>query len=713
MPQPCPACGKESGDSAKYCAECGAALSEDDSLIGTVIEDRYEIVEVVKSGSMGCVYRARDTRLDNTVALKKMLSSFATGEEREYALERFREEARLLSRLHHGGLPKVIDSFTTGGEGKNGTAHYLVMTFIEGKDLEAVMAGRGHMPLPFMEAEAYFRQILNILQYLHSHTPPVIYRDMKPSNIMESGGQIFLVDFGIARLFTPQTIGTLIGTPGYAAPEQYKGFSEPRSDLYSLGVVMHYLLTGRNPQDTSRPPFSFEAPSKLNSYVPEYLDRIIMSLLEFECGRRAGSAEEVLSFLDGTTLTPADADTRKAENDELFKAVKDGDTKRAGLILMKDVSPETRDSEGYTALHRAAGSGDREMVTLLLKSGADIEARESNGATALAYAVLFDHEETVELLLSSGACIESRDSSGCTPLHVAADENLPQMIELLLKDGARSETRNTRGFTALHTASDRGNVEAIRHLYMCGAKINARSSRGLTPLHLAARQGHQEAVALLLELGAVVNDRAAQGATPLHMAAQAGYTDAADILITAGAAVAARESRHGGAPLHMAAAEGHHEMVKLLISKGADANQKDRLGRTPLHRAAMEGKPDTAKLLVSLGAAVNAKGAFGVTPLHIAAKAGKKEAAGLLIDEGADIDARDWSGRTPLLITASEGHRETVELLISKGADVNAGTIKGFMKRFIGTNPLKAAQSKKQREIADILYSHGARADSP
>jgi|GEM_PF-3766064 len=75
------------------------------------------------------------------------------------------------------------------------------------------------------------------------------------------------------------------------------------------------------------PPFSFEAPSKLNTYVPEYLDRIIMNLLEFECGRRACSAEEVLSFLDGTTLTPADADTRKEESDELFNAVKDGDTK--------------------------------------------------------------------------------------------------------------------------------------------------------------------------------------------------------------------------------------------------------------------------------------------------------------------------------------------------------------------------------------------------
>ncbi|MGV8122947.1 MAG: ankyrin repeat domain-containing protein [Candidatus Xenobiia bacterium LiM19] len=709
MPQYCPACGNESSDNAKFCAECGIALSEDSSLISAVIEDRYEILEVVKSGAMGEVYKARDIRLENTVALKKMLSSFSAGEEKEYALERFKEEARLLSRLHHGGLPKVIDSFTTGESGKNGTAHYLVMTFIEGKDLEAVMAGRGQMPLPVNEAVSYFRQILLILEYLHSHTPPVIYRDMKPSNIMESNGKIFLVDFGIARLFTPQAIGTLIGTPGYAAPEQYKGFSEPRSDLYSLAAVMHYLLTGSNPQDTSRPPFSFESPSKLNIYVPEYLDRIIMNLLEFECSKRANGAGEVLSMLDGTTVTPAAAISPESDCDELFDAIKKNDRDKISTILMKGISPDGRDSEGFTPLHRAAGSGDIETMMLLLDSGANIEAKENNGATPLAYAVLFEHKEATMLLLSRRARIDSRDASGCIPLHVAADENLPHMIELLLKEGAKSEMKNFKGFTALHIASDRGNIEAIRQLHISGARLNARSSRGLTPLHLAARQGHTEAAELLLERGASVNARASHNATPLHLAAQNGHREVAEILISSGALITARESRYGGTPLHWAAGEGQQDLVKLLVSKGAEINLKDRYGRTPLHKAAMEGTVDIAQFLVSLGADVKLKSAFGRTPLHLAAKAGKKEMAEFLIAQGALVDERDWYGKTPLFTAVSEGHKDLIELLISKGADVNATTIQGFMSRFFGTNPLKAAQRENQREIADILYSHGAR----
>jgi len=172
------------------------------------------------------------------------------------------------------------------------------MTFIEGKDFESVLNERNQEPLPFGDVIDYFYRLLEILSYLHSHVPPIIYRDLKPSNIMINEDKVFLVDFGIARIFTPQQKGTAIGTPGYAPPEQYKGFSEPRSDIYSLGVLIHYMLTGVNPEDSSRPPFTFDPPRKLNKIIPEYLDRIIVSMLDLNIEKRPHSAKRIMQMLD-------------------------------------------------------------------------------------------------------------------------------------------------------------------------------------------------------------------------------------------------------------------------------------------------------------------------------------------------------------------------------------------------------------------------------
>ncbi len=124
------------------CHYCGAALRTSDPETGTILENRYEILGIIKSGAMGCVYKARDRRLETAVAVKKMFSAFVTKEEGEYAERRFIEEAKLLSSLHHGGLPKVIDYFTAKDPSSEKMAHYLVMTFIEGKDLESIIAER-------------------------------------------------------------------------------------------------------------------------------------------------------------------------------------------------------------------------------------------------------------------------------------------------------------------------------------------------------------------------------------------------------------------------------------------------------------------------------------------------------------------------------------------------------------------------------------------
>jgi len=319
MSRVCSACGMENIDSDRFCRSCRKALSP---AAGTTrlsfLDNRYEILSSIKSGAMGAVYKARDNRLDSIVAVKKMLSTFTAPEEIRYAEERFREEAQLLSRLHHGGLPKVVDFFIEKDPESPAPSHYLVMTFIEGRDLEAIISERQGKPFPVAEALSYFSQIVDILDYLHSHNPPVIYRDLNPRNIMIDKGKVYLVDFGIARIFSPHQKGTAIGTPGYAPPEQYKGFSEPRSDLYSLGAIMHYLLTDVNPEASSENLFSFEPVRKLNPQVPSWLEEIIMSLVDIIPDKRPPSARKVQELL-GRKPDKPDSNGKEAPPDYACK----------------------------------------------------------------------------------------------------------------------------------------------------------------------------------------------------------------------------------------------------------------------------------------------------------------------------------------------------------------------------------------------------------
>jgi serine/threonine protein kinase len=262
---------------------------------GATIGDRYVILRSLKSGGMGSVYLARDEKLKSIVALKKMNVSSDDPAEIQYAMKRFEEEARLLANLHHARLPKVIDYFTANDPSTDKVAHFIAMSYIEGNDIESIMKERAYRPLPVDTAIEVTKQLLDILRYLHGHR--VVYRDLSPRNIIMHNGEVSLVDFGIARI-APQKAGTAIGTPGYAAPEQYKGTADLRSDIYALGAVMHFILTGINPEDANERLFSFQPPRNLNREVPEYLSDMIISMLDVIPENRPCSVEQIMRMLD-------------------------------------------------------------------------------------------------------------------------------------------------------------------------------------------------------------------------------------------------------------------------------------------------------------------------------------------------------------------------------------------------------------------------------
>ena len=216
---------------------------------GSIVGGRYEIVDLLGGGGMKQVWLARDRRLSGrSCAVAEMIDSFRSDTARTAAATAFRHEAELLASLSSEHIPQVYDSFSEG------SAHYLVMEYVRGETLDQKLKTVGR--LSEESATSVALQIAETLQYLHSCNPPVIYRDLKPSNvILKPSGHLMLVDFGIARHFRAPTTVTMVGTPGYAAPEQWKGKAEPRSDVYALGALLHQMLSGRDPG--AEPPFSF------------------------------------------------------------------------------------------------------------------------------------------------------------------------------------------------------------------------------------------------------------------------------------------------------------------------------------------------------------------------------------------------------------------------------------------------------------------------
>jgi serine/threonine protein kinase len=243
----------------------------------TLLQHRYLIVGPTGRGGMGAVYEGIDTRLgQRRVAIKEMSQAHLNEEELVAATARFQHEAHMLGSLSHPSLPHIIDAFSENERS------YLVMDFIDGKTLYQMLREAQGKPLPLAQVIHYAQQLCSVLAYLHQQNPPIIFRDIKPTNIMITNtNHLFLIDFGIARFFKEgQEHDTmLLGSPGYAAPEQHgSAQTNPRSDIYALGATLHYCLTGQDPYHTNAP-FYFAPISQYNPIIPVEVDQLIQRMV--------------------------------------------------------------------------------------------------------------------------------------------------------------------------------------------------------------------------------------------------------------------------------------------------------------------------------------------------------------------------------------------------------------------------------------------------
>lgn len=339
----CPRCGSPVSKEDTICKICGSSLLSSPgkkiAMKGKILDERYEILEKVKTGGMGILYRVRDKRLGRIFALKEMRETFENEEEKKNANDWFRREAKILCNLRHSNIPVVIDFFSE--EGRN----YLVMDYIEGAPPD-----KGKLPLSGDAVREFALTALDILKYMHGHN--IIHRDIKLEHFLkEKGtGKIFLIDFGTARTISPGEKKTAIGTQGYASPEHYEGKADARSDIYSLGATLHHLLTGIDPRN--RPPFDFEPMPDVAPHVSPRLAITVGIALSYRPEDRFQTAQAMIDFITSTAPLKGIPQTPKTTGKLRGKAL--------STRLLHIEEPEYED---YSKIRRTRGITESKQPT--------------------------------------------------------------------------------------------------------------------------------------------------------------------------------------------------------------------------------------------------------------------------------------------------------------------------------------------------------------
>jgi len=259
--------------------------------VGTIIEGKYEVLKLIGKGGMSKVYLAMDQNLNKQWAVKE-IEKKARDKNNEVVIQSAMAEANMMKKLDHPSLPRIVDIIDKPD------VIYVVMDYIEGEPLSNVLNKRGAQPQETVIQWA--KDLCKVLDYLHTQDPPIIYRDMKPANVMlQPNGNVKLIDFGIAREYKEQNLADTVslGTKGYAAPEQFggRGQTDARTDVYCLGVTLYHLITGQNPCE---PPYEIYPIRYWNPQLSSGLESVIQKCTQLNPEDRYQSCAELLYALN-------------------------------------------------------------------------------------------------------------------------------------------------------------------------------------------------------------------------------------------------------------------------------------------------------------------------------------------------------------------------------------------------------------------------------
>lgn len=279
--------------------------------IGSLVDGKYKILNKVGQGGMSVVYMAINEKANKTWAVKEVRKDGVLNF--ESVKQGLVAETNILKKLSHPNLPSIIDVIDTED------SFIIIMDYVQGNSLNKALEEYGAQPQEYVIEWA--KQLCDVLGYLHSRQPPIIYRDMKPANIMlKPDGNVTLIDFGTAREFKEKNLAdtTCLGTVGYAAPEQFGGMgqTDARTDIYCLGATLYHLVTGCNP---SEPPYEMKPIREINPSLSGGLERIILKCTQRNPEDRYQSAAELMYALDH--YKEIDEDYKKKQKRKLAKFI--------------------------------------------------------------------------------------------------------------------------------------------------------------------------------------------------------------------------------------------------------------------------------------------------------------------------------------------------------------------------------------------------------
>lgn len=653
--------------------------------VGTIVANRYQLAELLGEGGSGSTYRA--IRLEDGAAVAiKILSLRHLNDWKQ--LELFEREAKVLSQLNHPQIPKYLEYFHI--DTPENRAFYIVQQLAPGKPLTAwVQAGwRG------TEAEVrdIASQLLEILQYLHQQSPPLIHRDLKPHNIIRNDdGRVFLVDFGAVQDVYNNTLlkgSTVAGTFGYMAPEQFRGLAVPASDLYGLGATILYLLTHRSPADLpqERLKLSFRAHVNISNHFADWLEK----MLEPDTSERFLSADVALSAL------------QKQHRFRVQRGNKIGFPWKGAIAtaLISVVAISIFDRYRYAFLG-FVGLQPRGLCT----SVTSVDYYLAHGGNI---------ETPVEII---GYNEFSSETSKGSILHCAVFNNRPELIDYLLRKGANLHAIDDDNKTPL----DRALIQYLHHkdnAFEITFLIKNKADRNLA-LFFAVDHLQVDLVKQLIGLGANPSSKDDNGSSLVHKLADFQHFDdnldwerdgnaILDVLTTHNLDLNL-QNRSGDTPLHILVKRTNKFLLDKFLKRKANVNIANKDGKTPLMEAWVE--PAITKLLLEAGARVNDRDKDGNTALMLMLNK--------YISDREDCKTNcnlQWS------LKVVEEDFKIITYLLNHGANPNLTNTNGVSSLHL-LSGYKLSDSRTPREdrcissaikdkMFDLLIKHGAKIES-